>query len=68
MDKNFDLFKFLILATVVFLVVAVIGTIEFNFNFNADEIVDFLQEPLEIRNWHYALLIWVIYISGNKSD
>ena len=66
MEYNFDLFKVLIIATIVCLIIAAIGTMEFNFN--TKEIAEALEKPLELKNWHYALLIWVIYISGNKSN
>ena len=67
MNREFDLFKMIILLTVGCLIIAGIGLIEFDFDFDYEGLIKSLQSPLEIKNWHYVLLIWVIFISGNKS-
>lgn len=64
--ENWDLFKVLAVLTVVCLVVASLSLIDYSNIANTEEIKLILDKPLELKNWHYALLILMIYISGNK--
>ena len=65
--KEFDFFKVLMMLTIVGLTIAALGTIDYGNIFDMTEIKTSLEKPLELKNWHYALLIWIIYISGVKS-
>ena len=61
--KNLDLFGWLSILTIVALTIAAIGTIDFSQAASLDDIVLMLEAPLKITNWHYLLLIIVIYRS-----
>ena len=64
--KEFDLFKVLGILTVVFFVIAAIGTMEFN------GIIDDIEAhgnlPLELKNWHYFLLVFIIFIRKERHE
>ena len=63
--KEFDLFKWLIIFTIIGLTIAAIGTIEFNGNF-IEDIKAHGEKPLQLTNWHYTLLLLIIWVNGSK--
>jgi hypothetical protein len=65
--EDLGFFGWLIILTIIGLTVAALGTIDYSNIADMTEIKASLEKPLELKNWHYALLIWIIYISGNKS-
>jgi len=59
--KEFDLYKTLIILTVVFLSIAAIGTIDFT---GSDDffktIIESSNSELKLKNWHYMLVVWLL--------
>jgi len=62
---EFNLGKTILVMTVFILAFAAIGTIDFDADTSGIEL--FLNDSLELKNWHYYLLLWIIFISGGKS-
>ena len=59
--KEFSLYKTLAVLTVVFLSIAMIGTIDFT---GSDDffksIAESSKKDLELKNWHYMLVVWLL--------
>lgn len=68
MFKEFDLYKATFIVTIICLAIATIGLLDFSGVSEVGEMTESLKKPLELKNWHYALLIWVIFIGGNKTN
>lgn len=62
MIKEFDLYKFLTIVTIIILAVSAIGLIDFSEARSIDEMILALDEPLNLKNWHYALIVWLIWV------
>ena len=66
--KKLDFFGWLVILTITGLTIAAIGTIDFNASGSLiDDVRAHGELPIQLKNWHFVLLLWVIYISGNKS-
>ena len=66
MKRELDLISWLVILTIIGVVVLAVSFIDFS---SAASIKDFeimIEEPLELKNWHYILLIFVIYLSRSK--
>jgi hypothetical protein len=65
---DFDLFKVLIIATIVCTTIAIIGVgldgFVFDVGTDIDVLIESLRKPFEIKNWHYLLLLFIVYIKG----
>lgn len=62
MIMEFNLYKVMAILTIIFLTIAAIGTIDFSDAASIDEIINMLSSPLELKNWHYALIAFLIWI------
>ncbi len=70
MSKEFDFYKLLIVLVVLGAVIALVGVVDFSgisddFD-DFDSAIQTLKEPLDIKNWHYFLLLLVVFISRDK--
>lgn len=61
---EFDLFKGLLVLTIVLLVIAGLSVVDYSTMLDMDTIREDLHKPLEWKNWHYTLLVLLIYING----
>ena len=62
MKKEFDLYKFLTIVTIIILSVSAIGLIYFGGAMSGDEIIIALIKDFEMKNWHFAFIAWLIWI------
>lgn len=60
MNRDSDLFKTLLILTIVCLVV------DFNSGVTLDEISFQLRQPFEAKNWHFLVLLMGVYLSRGK--
>lgn len=70
MSKEFDLFNVMFILTVVCLSIAAISIIDFSsdfdFNLYIENVSNSLGKPLNLTNWHFLFLIYVIWIRRGK--
>ncbi len=61
--KEFNLYKTLIILTIIFVTIALIGTLDLSV-FDSEQIKHDLMLQLELKNWHYVLLLVSIWFRG----
>lgn len=63
--KEFDLFKTIIILTIVGVMFGLLSIIDYNGSAASWDAVSLqLQQPFEAKNWHYMLLVFLIIING----
>ena len=58
---EFNLYKVMAIATIVILTIALLGTIDFSEASSGVDVLASLDKPLHLKNWHYALVIFIIW-------
>ncbi len=61
MKKEFDLFKVMTTLTIVVVSIAGLLSIDFSGAASFSEFGESLRMPLELKNWHYFLLLFLIW-------
>lgn len=61
MKKEFDLYKFLTIVTIIILSVSAIGLIDFGGAMSVDEMIIALSKDFKMKNWHFAFIAWLIW-------
>lgn len=63
MQSSFDLYKALAILSFLGFTVALLGSLDYApASTGWQELIDYLKGPLQLSNWHYFLLIYVILI------
>jgi hypothetical protein len=62
--KDFDLFKFILIASIASAIIVGLSFIDYSNAISFSEAKDKLFQPLEWKNWHFVFLIFAIYING----
>lgn len=60
MNRDFDLIKFLGVASVCAMLFVFIFLVEWNINIDWQAIENSLTSNLELKNWHYFLLLFAV--------
>lgn len=64
--KDFDLFRAIIVMTISCILIAAILTIDYTGAIDFNGISEKLNEDLQLKNWHYAVLVILLWIGRNK--
>ena len=62
--KDFDLFKFITIGTILAVVVVLLFQIDYGTAFDWEGFTTWMEQPLEWTCGHYLLLIGVVFITG----
>lgn len=60
--KEFDLIKFIIVMSIICLAICFISFVDFSSAASFDEIIESLEKHLQLTNWHYAVIVFLLLL------
>lgn len=60
--KEFYLIKFIIVMSIICLAICFISLGDFSYAASFGEIIESLKKPLQLTNWHYAVIVFLLLL------